>query len=342
VAYVPLESALAAAGYASADAFNEELKIHRAYRFLPKAGEAPGRRISALSVLSVYSDEPDWGMDQRLFDADQHPGLWRSEYAMMGGKEGLPSQSFRHMYWGGWRPSAPLASFKIPRVLAPMGEAPARAAVFLELARKMKARGQRYWELRFAANALHYLQDLTQPFHASQTPSKRVFLMPLLDEQGSGFRAYVLQAQHILTYLHFSFEYVADRILEEGERAPSAESEALLAQLSRPTATSAEVSRVGKDPVGLGTLLARLAADEAPVAGGVSLELFPRIRERYEEVEPTALLTSEWWRDVMARIHGENREKREYLESVGKMYALLGQATRETVAGSVQVTGTTK
>ena len=214
VPYISFEKFISDFGYASPRKFNEAIQIRKEYEFLPHLGEDDGSAVSLLDVLAEYSDEPDWGMDREIFG--QYPELWREEYSRMGGKVGTPSQAFRHMYWQEFSWRMPLRTLKSPILFSPMGLAPERATLFIVLSRQARLAGHPYWAARFVANALHYLEDLAQPFHASQTPTKRFLWMPLFDrDRGSGFENYVLQVQNIIAYYHYSFEnYIGHEMRE--------------------------------------------------------------------------------------------------------------------------------
>ena len=198
--------------------FNEQMEISKKYVFAPQLGEQVGQAVSVRDVLSKYSDEPDWGMDQELFGEDEYPEIWNDAYSMMGGREGLPSQAFRHMYWQKISILHPLVTFKLPLrdELASMGEAPLRAARFIELSRSARQAGQPYWAIRFLADALHYLEDCSQPYHTTQVPTKTFLFMPLFLKNGHGFDHYIAQMTHIVSYYHYAFEdYVSDLLVEQ-------------------------------------------------------------------------------------------------------------------------------
>jgi hypothetical protein len=99
--------------------------------------------IPALDVLSLYSAEPDWGMDAGLhcsplqvFTAD--------------------SQGYRHLRYG----------FFLFRA----GIVHKRALHFHTLASEAFNREDLYWGLRFSACALHYIEDLLSPYHLKPIP----------------------------------------------------------------------------------------------------------------------------------------------------------------------------
>lgn len=207
VPYETLESALAR-GLTRAQSRNREglvreLKLHKAWEFENRLGERPGAQVSAVSVLSTYSDEPDWGADQNLFEPDQYPELWTDDTAYVSQKTGLGSQGFRHMFFPArlhWR--EPLSTLQIP--MRPLGEAPQRAAIFFDLSQDCFRKGASYWGLRFLAWALHYVQDLHQPWHSRQLPIKSLVqfqykwgFFPILDVAGTAEQ---------VSYYHLSFE----------------------------------------------------------------------------------------------------------------------------------------
>ncbi|MFW6180283.1 MAG: hypothetical protein ACOC8N_00945 [Spirochaetota bacterium] len=106
-----------------------------------------GGKVSALEVLALYSAEPDWGMDA---------GMRLSPLqALTGG-----SQGYRHLRYG-------LFGLRV-------GTAHRRAPHFTRMARLAASRRDPYWCARFAARALHYLEDLASPFHTKPFPERAV------------------------------------------------------------------------------------------------------------------------------------------------------------------------
>ena len=170
------------------DRFIRELRLNKNWRFASRLNERPGEPVPVIDILSVYSDEPDWGADNDLFDEDQYPELWNEDLAYVTRKRGPASQAFRHQYFPGrilW--SEPLASFQTP--LRPLGEAPDRIALLFRLSQTMFAEGSPYWGWRMLAWTLHYIEDLYQPFHVRQIPTSSFLRFrldwPPLDVQAS-------------------------------------------------------------------------------------------------------------------------------------------------------------
>jgi hypothetical protein len=55
------------------------------------------------------------------------------------------------------------------------GDAPKRAKHFFEMSKIAFGKGDNYWGFRFAARAIHYLEDLSQPYHTYPAPLNVLF-----------------------------------------------------------------------------------------------------------------------------------------------------------------------
>ncbi|HOL82445.1 MAG TPA: hypothetical protein PLK48_00380 [Caldisericia bacterium] len=114
------------------------------FKILYKEGYI-GEQTSALEILSIYADEPDWDMDENL--------KLSSFQKIIGGSSG-----WRHQYY--------ITFFGIIRI----GNAPKRSQYFYDLALKAFDKDDYYWGFRFFARALHYAEDVSQPLHAFPLP----------------------------------------------------------------------------------------------------------------------------------------------------------------------------
>ena len=105
--------------------------------------------VSSIEVLSLYSAEPDWGMDQNL----------NLSYLqkLMGG-----SQGYRHMKY---------VLFYIIR----SGIVSKQIIYFTNLAKIAFNRNDKYWGIRFFGRAIHYLEDLLTPVHSKPFPEYFIF-----------------------------------------------------------------------------------------------------------------------------------------------------------------------
>ncbi|MFO1270005.1 MAG: hypothetical protein U1F67_26480, partial [Rubrivivax sp.] len=127
-----------------------------------------GSEVPALEVLATAAQEPDFGLDI---------GLYTDSGTAQGREAGLGKQPFGNpaLAYGTQAPfhmglyhEARIVFAAAPFLRRTQPEA--RIALFTALARHALATGHRYWGWRFAGWALHYLQDLTQPYHASILP----------------------------------------------------------------------------------------------------------------------------------------------------------------------------
>jgi hypothetical protein len=127
----------------------DEFYYHSLYepvRFF--TGADIGQATNARQIITEFSDEPDWELDQ---------GLELSWLQAFSGE----SQGYRHMYYPAW-------TFHIPLAFYPQGQTPERAGHFYRLAKTAFANNDTYWGFRFLARALHYVQDMSQPYHTRQ------------------------------------------------------------------------------------------------------------------------------------------------------------------------------
>jgi hypothetical protein len=318
--------------------FNENLKINKGYVF--KVDDL-GKITTAASVLSQFSDEPDWGMDQLLFRKDQYPSIWKSDYAYMGGSDPndpVPTQAFRHMYWEAFRINQPSATFKLPTFKS-MGQAPARGAIFMALAKRAKELHLDYWSYRFMANALHYLEDVSQPYHSVQTPTKEFWELPFTDKiHGDGLTQFITQVTHIITYYHFNFEDYVALLLEKYEATPSSAPEAIafVNALKSNTINSQKINPGSKGFYDWIQALSSLAVAQGGQAGRSSIEFFPVLPDSakfttFDGVAITKHMDDNYWTQVFKNGETNSPAKLAYFNVVQTMFKALGAYVREAV-----------
>jgi hypothetical protein len=129
-----------------------------------------GDAISALMVLATATDEPDYGLDINLW-ADS-PSEWGGAFGFGPQPFGNPALSYStqapfHMSFMHENRLLYLAAPSIKRTYPLL-----RSHQFSTLASLAFRTGHGYWGWRFAGLSLHYLQDLTQPFHATLAPNE--------------------------------------------------------------------------------------------------------------------------------------------------------------------------
>ncbi len=131
---------------------------------LLKAGEL----VAPLKVLASASFEPDFGLDINLMN--DSPSDWGKVYGFGNLPFGNPTVIFStqapfHMGFFHENKILYLAAPFLKRTFPLM-----RVNQYAGLAALAHKTGHTYWGWRFTGLALHYVQDLTQPYHASVSP----------------------------------------------------------------------------------------------------------------------------------------------------------------------------
>lgn len=150
-------------------------------------------------------DEPDMGMDQNLPESADPDGVRK----WMGGTSGPSSQGFRHMYFGGFDYHQPIQTIQIP--FRAIGDAKVRFKKILSTSDRFFKENQKFWGVRTMLWALHYLQDLHQPFHTVQIPYWRFLPFESL------FKDFVAHATHAITNYHYAYEGIGRTYLQHYE-----------------------------------------------------------------------------------------------------------------------------
>jgi hypothetical protein len=129
---------------------------------------SPGEEVPALEVVATAADEPDRGLDLGLFedggtDFGRRAGFGRQPF----GNPALEFSSQAPFHMGFFHESA-LVEAVAPWLRRTYPEH--RIHLYRSLSAQAFGSGHAYWGWRFAGWALHYLQDLTQPYHARAAP----------------------------------------------------------------------------------------------------------------------------------------------------------------------------
>lgn len=161
-------------------------------------------KLTGLQALAhTLVDEPDGGMDQNLDDSvdPENDRRW------MGGHHGVNSQGFRHMVFAGWSWWHPWTTFQIP--VQSIGKAPQRIETLAQHAQSLLKQGDLVWGLRVMGWALHYMQDLAQPFHTIQVP--RLSMLPWGELLGwnpkESFKRFVIESTRVISNYHHAYEH---------------------------------------------------------------------------------------------------------------------------------------
>ena len=174
---------------------------------LPGLGteETCGRKfkINGIQALQqTLTDEPDHGMDQNL-NGELDP---QDERRWMGGVQGPNSQGFRHMYFSGWSWQQPFTTFQLP--VHAVGQAPKRVEALAVHAQELIQQGDYAWGIRVMGWAMHFLQDLSQPFHTVQVPRLSMVPWSMLISWNpkEAFQRFVKESTRVLSNYHHAYE----------------------------------------------------------------------------------------------------------------------------------------
>lgn len=168
----------------------------------PFAALAPGKEVTALEVVATASDEPDYGMDYNLYE--DNGSAWGAFYGFGTQPFGNPKLTY------GTQTPFHVSFDNEPALIHRLAQFTTRSNLgyridlFSALARWAFANGHGYWGWRFAGWALHYIQDITMPYHVTLMPSKTTFQLLLLNTFGT--RADREAAITLLSNRHAMFE----------------------------------------------------------------------------------------------------------------------------------------
>ncbi len=181
-----------------------------------------GERISPLEVLVSAADEPDYGLDLGLWADSAGPAS--AAYAMGNQPFGNPALEYSGqapMHMGFFHEAAIIYSAAgfLKRTYPEY-----RLHLWQALARHAFKTGHPYWGWRFAGWALHYVQDLTQPYHARVLPgvgAARMLWINALDM--AGMHGAKNDAVTLVSNRHTALEnyqyWVMRRAMERGDAA---------------------------------------------------------------------------------------------------------------------------
>ncbi|KAB8031973.1 hypothetical protein [Fluviispira multicolorata] len=125
-------------------------------------------QLSPLNIVTTASDEPDYGFDIGLFDDSPNADKLNYQFGIQPfGNPHLVFSSQAPFHMGFYQNSS-LIYKAAPFLTKTYAEF--RFYLFKELAQFAFKHGHPYWGYRFLGWSLHYIQDLTQPFHVTPLP----------------------------------------------------------------------------------------------------------------------------------------------------------------------------
>jgi hypothetical protein len=139
----------------------------------------PKDLLSPLEILATASDEPDYGMDINLWE--DNPSWFGKIYGWGEQPFGSKTLSFSSQvpfHMGLYHDSSIIYAFA-PYLERTYPEF--RIHQYLNLSRYAFATGHAYWGYRFLGWALHYAQDLTQPYHSTVSPNVSIAKLLYVD-----------------------------------------------------------------------------------------------------------------------------------------------------------------
>lgn len=164
-----------------------------------------GKKISALDIIATASAEPDYGLDINLWE--DNPSSFSKIYGW--GKQPfgnktivLSSQAPFHM---GFFYENPLIYKFAPEYQISYLEY--RIHLYLNLAHYAFKTGHDYWGYRFLGWALHYIEDLTQPYHTAMAPGISIFqVFYSISLEKIGYEATAQNLTQLILNRHYSLE----------------------------------------------------------------------------------------------------------------------------------------
>jgi hypothetical protein len=286
-----------------------------------------GEKVAVIDVVASASDEPDYGLDV---------GLWADNHTLQGAAYGFGKQPFGN-------PTLEFSS-QAPMHMGFFHEAGIvyRAAAFLKrtypearvhlyrtLAAHALASGHPYWGWRFAGWAMHYVQDLTQPYHARVLPgvgATRMLWVNTIDM--IGIRG---PKEHAITFV--SNRHLALENFQRGWLRA--------AQQGRPEAANAlqalrDTSKDGGAAFGDDTLRSVVTEEASRAADALDAALLQRLPARYTSDPDYAFGVTETGLDLYAELGRSAPAERIALEAdIAPLMARFGVHTRSLVRSLV-------
>lgn len=282
--------------------------------FVSEFEDVTGQSVSIRSIMVTFVDEPDWWMDRFLWDFPEY-GYGDQPY---GKKAGESTKAAFHMQFN--------HENMIVRTFAPQvtqGMVSDRVELFLRLSRAAQASGHPYWAWRFATWALHYYQDLTQPYHSRAVPHGNAlyYMKFVVSNEKARIQKETTQ---LVANRHFAYEDFVSNSLYNFYRTKDPLSLRLCKNLSEGEVYFRSV-RVPDD---LTRVVTAFAADHAPYIDSAIVFAFgPKITEdpAYDfETDASYNIAN-----VVAGMKSEQADK--LLLETGKDFTMAGRATRTIV-----------
>ena len=276
----------------------------------------PGDIVPALNVISTASDIPDYGMDIGLFSDDRTAlgGIYGFGEQPFGNPEKLMHQQapFHMPYYHDWLLTTAMPHLKSPYAIY-------REKCYSELAKVAVRTKHDYWGYYFAGLALHYVEDLSQPYHVSMVPgsSGPRLLWEILKDNTYISRIIIpkIAAQHL-----FLEGYIYNDFLEE--RSGAKKPYFLIAARGD---TSGEKLFLWDDDMFIVKILAKKASALGDKMGPTIESITDRAKME-SEISPRNDSGNYYVEDLF--IPGKDKEKEEFKEQCYDAVKLAGAGAR--------------
>ena len=292
-----------------------------------KAGDA----VEPLKVVASATYEPDFGPDINLF-ADS-PSDWGKVYGFGNLPFGNPKLSFStqapfHMGFYHEDKILYLAAGFLKRTLPLM-----RVNQYAGLAALAHKNGHAYWAWRFTGLALHYVQDMSQPYHASVSPgSSTLSLLGTNAMAMAGFPKMKDDTVTLLSNRHLALERYQSQILLRA--SSGGVDQTLIKALSNGLADAAYPSW---GPLYLRDVVAKESYEYGPKLAKTIVDSLPA---RYVNDPSFDFGANESGVDLLTELANADPAKRAQLDTaVAELLSHFGAHSRNAVRGILKAGG---
>lgn len=294
-----------------------------------------GDPISPLKVLASAAYEPDYGLDINVWD--DSPTDWGKTYGFGKLPFGNPKLNFStqapfHMGFYYEDKILYLAAPFLKRTFPML-----RANQYAGLAALAFRTGHTYWGWRFTGLALHYVQDLTQPYHANLSPGTSTLALLWTNALSmAGFPKMREETVTLLSNRHLALENYQGRALQQASTPGStmASGERLLKALGNLAADA-------QYPAWSETYLKDVVAKESYDSG-------PRLAKTLVETLPAGYVSDPTFDfgsqdggiDLVTVLAKQESVKRDQLDaSLVELLTRFGAHSRNAVRGILKAAG---
>ncbi len=296
-------------------------KVERERYAALKAGDT----VPVLNVVASAAYEPDFGLDINLFN--DSPSEWGKTYGFGNLPFGNPKLSFStqapfHMGFFHEDKILYMAAGFLKRTLPLM-----RVNQYAGLAALAHKTGHAYWGWRFTGLALHYVQDLSQPYHANVSPgSSTVVLLATNALAMAGFPTLKDNTVTLLSNRHLALERYQSQILLQA--ATGTGDQALVKSLG---AIGSDGHYPAWSALYARDVVAKESHDYAPKLAKSIVDSLP---SRYVDDPSFDFGANEEGVDLVAELGKVNAAKRAELDaSVAELLSHFGAHSRNAVRG---------